>query len=101
LNLKRILPKTIPFVKANKHEGVVILSNINENSFHYYLGSILPTFFKQLLRAQIPEAQKDTDDLTVCAFGICSRAMHTELKLKNSSWNLSRSEFFSKINIQL
>jgi len=28
-------------------------------------GSISPTFYSQLLSAQIPKAQKDTDDLTV------------------------------------
>jgi len=30
-----------------------------------YLGSISSTFYVQLLRLQIPKAQKDTDDLTV------------------------------------
>jgi len=29
------------------------------------MGSISPTFYKKLLRAQIPEAQKETDGLTV------------------------------------
>jgi hypothetical protein len=29
------------------------------------LGSISPTFYELLLRAQLPKAQKDTDDLTV------------------------------------
>ncbi len=40
-----------------------------------YLGSISSTFYVQLLRLQIPKAQKDTDDLTVFfhAFGIFAR----------------------------
>jgi hypothetical protein len=35
--------------------------------------SISPTFYLELLLAQIPKAQKDTDDLTkvFCPFGIC------------------------------
>jgi len=36
-----------------------------------YQGLISQTFYKQLLQAQVPKAQKDTDDLPVfCTFGI-------------------------------
>jgi len=34
-------------------------------NFDYYVGSISPTYYEQLLRAQIPKAQKNTVKLSV------------------------------------
>jgi len=44
------------------------------------MGSISPTFYEQLLHAQIPKAQKDTDDLTVFFALLGSAGVKTSCK---------------------
>jgi len=40
------------------------------------LKSILPTFYEQLLCVQIPNAQKDTDDLTPILHSLGSKSVN-------------------------
>ncbi len=44
---------------------VLIAPKINNVDVNVALGSISPTFSEQLLRAQIPKAQKDSQVITV------------------------------------
>jgi len=71
------------------------------------LGSILPTFYKQLLLPQIPKVQKDTVDMTVffvllgSAFVKALRKMLVILTLGgplSSSWSVFKFIDAAKLN---
>jgi len=53
------------FISSNTQASSCLTFSISLKKNDRNLGSISSTFYKQLLRMQIPKVQKKTDDLTV------------------------------------